>query len=98
MQNPQITALPVQIQSLTKHFGAVHAVEDVTFDIKAGEFLTLLGPSGVRQNHSFDDDRRIQPTDGWLDPYCRARNRAFAAASLRVLSAWCSRTTPCFPT
>lgn len=46
MQNPQITALPVQIQSLTKHFGAVHAVEDVTFDIKAGEFLTLLGPSG----------------------------------------------------
>jgi putative spermidine/putrescine transport system ATP-binding protein len=40
------TALPVEIDSLSKHFGAVRAVDDVTFDIKAGEFLTLLGPSG----------------------------------------------------
>ena len=46
MQNPSTVALPVLIQSLSKHFGAVRAVEDVSFDIKAGEFLTLLGPSG----------------------------------------------------
>ncbi|MDB5659338.1 MAG: transporter ATP-binding protein [Cypionkella sp.] len=43
---PSNNALPVHIQSLSKHFGAVRAVEDVSFDIKAGEFLTLLGPSG----------------------------------------------------
>ncbi|MDX8533084.1 ABC transporter ATP-binding protein [Mesorhizobium sp. VK25A] len=46
MAQPSTTALPVQLQSLSKFYGAVHAVEDVSFDIKAGEFLTLLGPSG----------------------------------------------------
>ena len=43
---PTTTALPVQVQSLSKHFGEVRAVEDISFDIRAGEFLTLLGPSG----------------------------------------------------
>lgn len=40
------SALPVHVQALTKDFGAVRAVDDVTFDIKPGELLTLLGPSG----------------------------------------------------
>ncbi|MDT8856910.1 ABC transporter ATP-binding protein [Paracoccaceae bacterium Fryx2] len=46
MPHHQTTAWPVQVQSLSKHFGAVRAVEDVSFDIRSGEFLTLLGPSG----------------------------------------------------
>lgn len=39
-------ALPVQLQALSKSYGSVRAVEDVSFDVTAGEFLTLLGPSG----------------------------------------------------
>jgi putative spermidine/putrescine transport system ATP-binding protein len=46
MTKSATTALPVQVTSLSKHYGAVRAVDDVTFSIKAGEFLTLLGPSG----------------------------------------------------
>ncbi len=34
------------LQSLTKRYGAVTAVRDVTLEIQRGEFLTLLGPSG----------------------------------------------------
>jgi len=40
------TALPIHIQSLTKKYGDLFALNSVNLDIKSGEFLTLLGPSG----------------------------------------------------
>jgi len=40
------TALPIKIQSLTKKYGSMYALDSVDLDIKSGEFLTLLGPSG----------------------------------------------------
>ena len=36
----------VRIHHLDKRFDAVAAVQDVSFDIEAGEFITMLGPSG----------------------------------------------------
>jgi putative spermidine/putrescine transport system ATP-binding protein len=36
----------VSIERLTKRFGALTAVDDLTLDIPAGSFVTLLGPSG----------------------------------------------------
>ena len=35
-----------QIKSLARHFGAVRAVDDVSFDIYEGEVLALVGESG----------------------------------------------------
>jgi multiple sugar transport system ATP-binding protein len=37
----------VALQHITKRFGAVTALEDVSFDIKDGEFFVLLGPTGA---------------------------------------------------
>ncbi len=37
---------PITIKNLTKHFGKVTAVKNVSLTIEAGSFLTLLGPSG----------------------------------------------------
>jgi ABC-type sugar transport system ATPase subunit len=37
---------PITIKNLTKHFGKVIAVNNVSLNIAAGTFLTLLGPSG----------------------------------------------------
>jgi multiple sugar transport system ATP-binding protein len=39
-------ATTITIKNLSKHFGKVHAVNNVSLDIEAGAFLTLLGPSG----------------------------------------------------
>ncbi len=36
----------IRATGLVKRFGAVVAVNDLSFEAKAGEFLTLLGPSG----------------------------------------------------
>jgi multiple sugar transport system ATP-binding protein len=36
----------VRFEGVSKHFGTVKAVDDVSFDIADGEFVCLLGPSG----------------------------------------------------
>lgn len=39
-------AISIQIENVTRDFGAVKALDGVTLDIAAGEFFTLLGSSG----------------------------------------------------
>lgn len=36
----------LSLRSLTKVYGDLHAVDDVSLDVAPGEFVTLLGPSG----------------------------------------------------
>ncbi|MDQ3893082.1 MAG: ABC transporter ATP-binding protein [Actinomycetota bacterium] len=36
----------IHLERLTKHFGDVRAVEDLTLDVPHGSFVALLGPSG----------------------------------------------------
>lgn len=36
----------IQIESITKNFGAVTALNHINLEVQDGEFLTLLGPSG----------------------------------------------------
>ncbi len=40
------TAQGVVLESVSKAFGAVAAVDDVSLDVERGEFFSLLGPSG----------------------------------------------------
>src|SRR4051812_24436184 len=40
------TTAAISIRGVTKRFGEGTAVDDLSIDIREGEFLTLLGPSG----------------------------------------------------
>ena len=37
----------LEVEHLSKHFGGVHAVRDVTFAIGSGEIVGLIGPNGA---------------------------------------------------
>ena len=39
--------LRIEIENLTKHFGEIRAVDDVTFSVSKGEVLGFLGPNGA---------------------------------------------------
>ncbi len=77
--------------NIAKHFGPVKAVDDVTFDIRRGEFFSLLGPSGcgkttlLRMLAGFE-----QPTAGR-----NADRRPAECQGCRPMTGrptWCSRT------
>ena len=46
MANSSGDALPISVCRVSKAYGKVFALDDVSLEIESGEFLTLLGPSG----------------------------------------------------
>jgi spermidine/putrescine transport system ATP-binding protein len=83
----------IEIQNLTKRFGPVLAVDDVSLSVRRGEFLTLLGPSGcgkttlLRTLSGFErPDSGSVTLDGHdvtdLPPYRRDVNQVFQSYAL----------------
>ena len=55
----------VKLDNIVKSYGSTVAVNDVSLDIKEGEFLTLLGPSGCGKTTTLRlISGFIQPTSG----------------------------------
>ena len=40
-------SLLLEVKNVTMHFGGVHALTDVSFEVHEGEFLSLIGPNGA---------------------------------------------------
>jgi len=43
----RVVGAPIEVTSLTKHFGGVHAVQDLTFSVAPGRVTGFLGPNGA---------------------------------------------------
>lgn len=63
----RLEAASVRLDSVTKRFGAVVAVDRVTLEIPAGRLVTLLGPSGCGKTTTLRMIAGLEwPTDGRL--------------------------------
>jgi ABC-2 type transport system ATP-binding protein len=38
---------PIEVKNLSKSFGIVHAVHDLSFDVRPGRVTGFLGPNGA---------------------------------------------------
>lgn len=57
--------LAVELIGVSKRFGAVHAVRDISFAIRRGEICVLIGPSGCGKTTTLKMiNRVIEPTQG----------------------------------
>ena len=95
-------AIAVHVDGVSKRFthrvkGEVYAARDVRLDVAAGEFVTLLGPSGLRQDDDAADDRRLRDSPTKVASVSAATTSR-ACPPISATSASCSRTTRCFRT
>ncbi|HWK96932.1 MAG TPA: branched-chain amino acid ABC transporter ATP-binding protein/permease [Pseudolabrys sp.] len=73
---PQADALPrqpqptkdtalMQVEAVTRRFGGLIAINDVSFDVRAGEILALIGPNGAGKTTMFNViTGALQPSAG----------------------------------
>jgi ABC-type branched-subunit amino acid transport system ATPase component len=61
---PATDKVVLEVQSLTKRFGGITAVNDVSFQLHQGEILGLIGPNGAGKTTIFDLLSGILTTDG----------------------------------
>jgi ABC-2 type transport system ATP-binding protein len=58
----------IRIKNLTKTYGELMAVDDVTFDVHTGEILGFLGPNGAGKTTTVRIITcYLSPTSGWVD-------------------------------
>ena len=57
----------VEVENLTKYFGSLHVLDNVSFKVKKGEFVCVVGPTGCGKTTFLNLLTRIyQPTMGDL--------------------------------
>ncbi|HHV38306.1 MAG TPA: ABC transporter ATP-binding protein [Tepidimicrobium sp.] len=57
----------VEVKNLTKYFGDLHVLDDISFNIKEGEFICVVGPTGCGKTTFLNLLTKIyEPTKGNL--------------------------------
>jgi ABC-2 type transport system ATP-binding protein len=59
----------LSVSHLRKHFGSVRAVEDISFEVEAGEIFTIIGPNGAGKTTTLEMVEGLVPPDGGTITY-----------------------------
>lgn len=58
----------LQVQRISKAFGGVHAVRDVSLTVEPGELLALIGPNGAGKSTTFNMiNGQLRPDSGTIE-------------------------------
>ena len=93
MQRAAGTGVAIEYEDVTKTFGDVTAVDEISFEVEDGELLALLGPSGsgktttLRMLAGFET-----PTNGTIS---LAGDDVTASRRTNATPGWCFKTTRC---
>ncbi len=67
MSTAEHNEVKVQVKNLTKKFGSLHVLDNISFDIKKGEFMCVVGPTGCGKTTFLNMLTKIyEPTGGEL--------------------------------
>ena len=67
--------LPIEVSNLQKNYGALKAVDGISFTVKQGEVFGLLGPNGAGKTTTIEIMEGLRERDGGdvkifgLDPW-----------------------------
>ena len=67
--------MDVKLERINKSFGAVQVLKDIDLVFPSRKFVTLLGPSRLRQDHAAAHDRGAGDGDGRRHPLRRPRGQ-----------------------
>jgi len=57
----------LEVRQLSKHFGGVRAVNNVSFDLKEGQLLAMIGPNGAGKSTCFNlINGQLKPNSGTI--------------------------------
>lgn len=76
----------LEVHGLSKSFGAVRALDDVSFDLPAGQLLALLGPNGAGKSTCFNIlNGQVRPDAGSVHVDGRMVSTARGGMSSRAI-------------
>ena len=56
--------LPIEVSALQKNYGALKAVDGISFNVKEGEVFGLLGPNGAGKTTTIEIMEGLRERDG----------------------------------
>ena len=74
----------LRVENVTKHFGSLVAVDNVSMTVEPGELRAVIGPNGAGKTTFFNTDQRLPHANVRQDPVRRRGYLRVAAGAARL--------------